>query len=182
VFAVPRLAITVLVERNVYTSTRKFGTDSRRISQAMLVLVTHVNCSVSAVLQSVARFGSSSCHVAHLKTTSPHSCSDCSSSRFVTHAKFGPLIVHITVNQRCDSALRRAVSNSHSRNIISRPVFLISQVLNLIFSPYFLIRVMFNDYASVCMFIYNQGPHRAVPVHTLSFLQIMEHLIRNQRE
>ena len=120
---------------------------------------TRVLFSVCSATVSVAWAGSY--RVALLKTISPHSCSDCSSSLLVTHAKFGSLIVHITVYQRCDSDLDRAVSNSHPRNIISRRFFLVSQVLNLIFSPYFLIRGIFNEYASVCMSIYNQRTHRA---------------------
>jgi hypothetical protein len=104
---------------------------------------------------SVAWFGSHPV-APQLKTISPHSCSDCSSSLLVTHAKFGPLIVHITVNQRCYSDLDRTMFNSHPRctRIISPRFFLVSQVLNLIFCPYFLIRGTFNDYASVCLSLY----------------------------
>jgi hypothetical protein len=75
--------------------------------------------------------------VAQLKTVSPHSCSDCSSSLVVTHAKFGPLILHRTVNQRCDSDLDQAMSISHPRNIISQQSFLVSQVLELNFQSLF---------------------------------------------
>ena len=138
----------------MHSSTRKVSADSRRIRQAISLYYSHVNRSVCAVVWSGSH------PMAQLQTTSAHSCSDCSSSLLVTHAKFGPLIVHITVNQRCDSDLDRAMSNSNPRNIISPRFVLVTQVLNLIFSPYFLIRGIFNDFASACMCIFNQRTHR----------------------